>query len=118
MLDHIAHANATSHAPMLSVSAHRSRFDTNDADRIGHVTDTIDIREQRLFRSLDLRTPLHLAASEGHVDVVQYLTDQLVDPAPRDRWGGTPLDDALRHGHGDVAELLRARLTNDFSNSQ
>lgn len=54
----------------------------------------------------DRRTPIHLAASEGHDQVVQYFIDQGVNLNPRDRWGGTPLDDAYRHGHQQVARLL------------
>ena len=30
------------------------------------------------------------------------------NPSPVDRWGGTPLDDAIRSGHGDVASFLVA----------
>jgi len=55
----------------------------------------------------DLRTPLHLAAAEGHAKIVRFLLDEGVDPSPRDRWGWTPLDDAQRHGKHDVVELLR-----------
>ncbi|MCO4098038.1 MAG: glutaminase A [Gemmatimonas sp.] len=54
----------------------------------------------------DLRSPLHLAAAEGHLDVVQLLLDAGVSPNPRDRWGGTPLDDALGGGHELVADTL------------
>lgn len=54
----------------------------------------------------DRRTPMHLAAAQGHEDVVQYFIQQGVDLNPRDRWGGTPLDDAYRHGHHHVARLL------------
>ena len=57
----------------------------------------------------DHRTPLHLAASEGHINIVCYLVDQRVELSPKDRWGGTPLADALRHEHTEVAELLRAK---------
>ncbi len=28
------------------------------------------------------------------------------DPNVIDRWGGTPLDDATRHGHSEVAKYL------------
>lgn len=54
----------------------------------------------------DARTALHLAASEGRTDVVKYLLAYSVDLVPRDRWGNTLLDDAIWHGHKDVAALL------------
>jgi len=55
----------------------------------------------------DSRTALHLAASEGRAETVAYLVEQAgADPNPVDRWGGTPLQDALRHKHLDVASIL------------
>ena len=58
----------------------------------------------------DKRTALHLAASEGLLQEVQVLIDELgANPSVVDRWGGTPLDDAIRSGHGAVAALLQAR---------
>ena len=47
----------------------------------------------------DRRTPIHLAAAEGQTHVVQYFIDKGAQINPLDRWGGTPLDDAYRHGH-------------------
>ena len=45
----------------------------------------------------DGRTPLHLAASEGHSDLVSYIIKQGVKNInPIDRWGSTPYDDAMR----------------------
>lgn len=68
----------------------------------------------------DGRTALHLAACENKVETVRFLIAQGVALAPVDRWGNTPLDDALRAGHGAVAALLDttrdapdARLTGD-----
>ena len=29
---------------------------------------------------------------------------------PKDRWGGTPLEDAKRHGHSKVVSLLESAL--------
>ena len=54
----------------------------------------------------DARTGIHLAASEGHTDVVRYFIEKRVDVNPKDRWGGTPLSDATRGNHTKVIELL------------
>ena len=38
----------------------------------------------------DMRTPLHIAASEGRADVVRaLLVDLGAHPSPEDRWSGT-----------------------------
>lgn len=54
----------------------------------------------------DNRTAIHLAAAEGHLQVVQYIVNQGGDYAPKDRWNSTPLDDAKRHKHKEVQEFL------------
>ncbi|KAM9486337.1 glutaminase kidney isoform, mitochondrial-like isoform 3-T3 [Clarias gariepinus] len=63
-------------------------------------------------RDYDSRTALHVAAAEGHVDVVRFLLEACkVNPVPRDRWGNTPLDEATHFGHHEVVTLLQ-----DFHN--
>jgi glutaminase len=59
----------------------------------------------------DKRTPLHLAASNGHLNVIKYLMGHGVerDINAIDRWMGTPYDDAIRGGHHDVAEYIQSR---------
>ena len=54
----------------------------------------------------DRRTALHLAAAEGRDQVVQYLIENGATINPKDRWNGTPLDDAYRHNHIEVIALL------------
>lgn len=50
------------------------------------------------FRDYDRRTPLHIACSEGHLELVQVLVDHGQAIINRsDRWGGSPLDDAERY---------------------
>jgi len=54
----------------------------------------------------DGRTMLHLAASSGHLDVVRFLVLLGANIDVQDRWSGTPLDDATRHGFLDVVKEL------------
>lgn len=55
----------------------------------------------------DKRTPLHLAASEGHKEVVLWLIENGASVMVRDRFGNTPMNDALRHRHDQVVGILR-----------
>lgn len=60
------------------------------------------------FRDYDRRTALHVASSEGHLEIVQFLVEEQHARVNRsDRWGGSPLDDAHRHRHQDIVEYLR-----------
>ena len=78
-----------------------------------------DVEQLQFYASLgtdmnlgdyDQRTALHLAASEGLLAVVQFLVAELhADHSPVDRWGGTPLDDAIRHDETHVVEFLESQ---------
>jgi len=72
----------------------------------------------------DRRTALHLAAAEGREQVVKYLIENGAAVNPKDRWNGTPLDDAVRHDHQSVRDLLeshggiRGEAINDEDNQR
>ncbi|XP_047463791.1 glutaminase liver isoform, mitochondrial-like [Mugil cephalus] len=59
-------------------------------------------------RDYDSRTALHIAAAEGHVEAVIFLTEICkVNPHMKDRWGNTPLDDAVHFGHDVIVSALQ-----------
>ena len=58
----------------------------------------------------DGRTPIHLAASEGHSKIVEYFISKDLNLNPKDRWGGTPLEDAKRHNQKKIVKILENKL--------
>ena len=58
----------------------------------------------------DERTPLHLAASNGHLKMVKHLVlIHGADLGVKDRYGGTPMVDAIRHKMDTCAAFLRSQ---------
>jgi len=55
----------------------------------------------------DGRTAMHLAAAEGHFDIVKTLVEQCHAKSDlKDRWGMTALDDAKKYEHQNIIEYL------------
>ncbi|XP_047948730.1 integrin-linked protein kinase 1-like [Salvia hispanica] len=58
------------------------------------------------FRDIDHRTALHIAACQGYDDVAQLLLENGAKVDSCDRWGSTPLADAIHYKNHGVIKLL------------
>ncbi|KAG2684914.1 hypothetical protein I3760_10G097800 [Carya illinoinensis] len=61
------------------------------------------------FKDIDYRTALHVSACQGFTDLVALLLDRGAEVDPKDRWGSTPLADAIYYKNQDVINLLENR---------
>ncbi|EKX42324.1 hypothetical protein GUITHDRAFT_88116, partial [Guillardia theta CCMP2712] len=55
------------------------------------------------------RTALHVAACEGQVEATKFLLQHRASVSIKDKYKNTALHDAVRHGHDQLAALLRAQ---------
>ena len=59
----------------------------------------------------DKRTALHIACSENHLACVKFLIKTCkVDIEVQDRWGNTPMQDAMRANHTGIVALIKKEL--------
>ena len=54
----------------------------------------------------DRRTPLHIAAADGKIEIVQLLLSNGGNPALEDRWGNSATSEAQNKNHQAVLEEL------------
>ena len=59
-------------------------------------------------KDYDGRTALHVAAATGGMELIKLLHERAANMNAKDRWGHSPLDEALSSGHNGAAELIKS----------
>ena len=62
--------------------------------------------ENKNPKTNDGLTPFHIAAEEGHLEIVKFLAHHLEDKNPTDNQKWTPLHLAAQEGHLDIVKLM------------
>ncbi|XP_071963200.1 L-asparaginase 1-like isoform X2 [Antedon mediterranea] len=87
------------------------KFSLEDSKFIQAIVQTLNISNSRggnlSLCDYDQRSPLHLAAAEGHIDVVRYLLENGTSIYDRDRYGNTPFMESIRCRHFEVIKLIK-----------
>ncbi|XP_051115448.1 integrin-linked protein kinase 1-like [Andrographis paniculata] len=78
---------------------------TNENDLEG-IKELLDSGADVNFLDIDYRTALHIAACQGYGEVAKLLIERGAEVDPQDRWGSTPLADAIHYKNHDVIRLL------------
>ncbi|CAK9021826.1 Glutamate dehydrogenase 2 (NAD-specific glutamate dehydrogenase) (NAD-GDH), partial [Durusdinium trenchii] len=66
----------------------------------------------------DLRTPLHLAAAAGKLDMVKFLVEDCGAALRQDRFGLLPIHDAVENGHSELRRYLQSQKLAEPKNMQ
>ncbi|XVE88283.1 hypothetical protein DITRI_Ditri19aG0057200 [Diplodiscus trichospermus] len=83
----------------------RLMYLANEGDLDG-IRELLDSGINVNFGDIDDRTALHIAACQGQTDVVSLLLQRDANVESKDRWGSTPLADAIHYKKHDVIKLL------------
>lgn len=78
-----------------------------DVARVKSLLDSKDVDVDAC--DYDKRTSLHLAASEGRLEVIKLLCSRGANVNLMDRWGNRCLNDAIRSAHPDCVAYLKQR---------
>nr|XP_043624011.1 integrin-linked protein kinase 1-like isoform X2 [Erigeron canadensis] len=66
----------------------------------------LEVKTDVNFKDIDNRTALHVAACHGFRDVAELLLNAGAEIDHPDKWGSTPLADAIHYKNHDVVKLL------------
>ncbi|TMS34706.1 hypothetical protein L596_002242 [Steinernema carpocapsae] len=111
--DSLAHAESTKFDPRKRIGEHQrdqivellfaaQAGDLNAIRRFYLQGCNLDIADY------DYRTALHIAASEGHYEMIKFLINVAkVKVDPKDRWSRAPMDDAKEFNHMECVRLLQ-----------
>ena len=95
--------------PELLIQLYISLASKGDVEKMEEIIDRVDINSA----DYDKRTALHLAAAEGHVDMVIFLLDKGIDKEAKDRWGSTAAHEvSTKEGNNfeDIRLLLEDKM--------
>nr|XP_043622147.1 integrin-linked protein kinase 1-like [Erigeron canadensis] len=70
------------------------------------IKELIELKTDVNFKDIDNRTALHVAACQGFCDVALLLLQAGAHVDSKDRWGSTPLADAIHYKNHDMSKLL------------
>ncbi|KAL3848702.1 hypothetical protein ACJIZ3_010584 [Penstemon smallii] len=86
----------------------RLMYSANEGDLEG-IEELLDSATTTVnFKDIDGRTALHVAACQGRTDVIDLLLRRGADVHVEDRWGSTPIADAIYYKNNDVIKVLEA----------
>ncbi|KAK4770827.1 hypothetical protein SAY87_031359 [Trapa incisa] len=77
----------------------------NEGDLVG-IKEMLDSGVDVNFKDIDHRTALHIAACQGLTEVATLLLERGAQVDSKDRWGSTPLADAIYYKNEDLIKLL------------
>ncbi|XP_050725807.1 protein phosphatase 1 regulatory subunit 16A-like isoform X2 [Eriocheir sinensis] len=102
-LDYIEGEMASRGVTQTLIDETRSATETH---MLNHLKNMKSKGQSLMFRDHQGATPLHIAAANGYVRVVEYLLGQNVPTEARDHDDWSPLHAAACWGHPDVLEML------------
>lgn len=76
------------------------------AAAVGDLNELKELGEDPNSADYDGRTPLHVAASHGHVEIVEWLISRRANVNQLDSFGLSALTEATRHNQQDVIPIL------------